>query len=147
MSLLIELIKTIAEAVEESRSQGRPKPVAGGAPLPMPDQGARGEERRHVLSDGDAPELHEVDDTARTQQRLQAKHGEALRQRAKVDRAAAAAQAQAAAAARSLAAARPARPQLGPARIARLLQQPDTVRDLLVLKEVLDRPLALRRRR
>jgi hypothetical protein len=32
-------------------------------------------------------------------------------------------------------------------RFARLLRQPQTMRELFVLKELLDRPLALRRRR
>ena len=40
-----------------------------------------------------------------------------------------------------------AAPVSGAARIARLLRQPRTMRELVVLKEILDKPLALRRGR
>ena len=116
MSLLVELIKTIAEAIEEGRGNQRPRQMR---PVePPPD-----EEAIDVVPDPEA-----ANDILKTQQRL---HGKLTARRA---------------ATAEMERAVPRLPSPGE-RLARLLRQPQTLRDLVALREILDRPVALRRER
>ena len=133
MGLLIELIKTIAEAIEEGRGNQRPRQLPPTALPPAEDEDA-------VDSEADREEPEDL----KAKQRLHQKHVEVQRARAE-------AEARAKVAARRAATAESERvvPRqvAGGERLARLLRQPQTLRDLVMLKEILDRPLALRRER
>lgn len=138
MGLFIELIKTIAEAIEESRGQqGAPRPPARPVAAEAEDTVEHAERRladlRHAAQRPTKTEL----ERARAEAALRAKV-EATAARAKAE-----ARGRAALAAEHAAGRLPADPE----RIPRLLRQPSTLRDLVVLKEILDRPLALRRDR
>ena len=135
MGLLIELIKTIAEAIEEGRGNQRPRQLPPTALPPAED-----EDEDAVDSEADREEPEDL----KAKQRLHQKHVEVQRARAE-------AEARAKVAARRAATAESERvvPRqvAGGERLARLLRQPQTLRDLVMLKEILDRPLALRRER
>ena len=132
MSLLVELIKTIAEAIEEGRGNQRPRQMR---PVePPPD-----EEAIDVVPDPEA-----ANDILKTQQRLHGKLTEAKRARAEVEARAKVTARRAATA--EMERAVPRLPSPGE-RLARLLRQPQTLRDLVALREILDRPVALRRER
>jgi len=125
MSLLAELIKVITEAVEESRAN-QPR---------VPE--------RTMAAPIDEGEPEAEPEAAPVQQRVQAKRADLQRQREVAARTAAA-KASAAAAANTAPTSSIPRGNPGAERIARLLRQPQTMRELIVLKEILDRPLALR---
>lgn len=131
MSLLIELIKTIAEAIEEGRGNQRPRQPPPTAQPPAADE-------VDTVADFEEPE------NLKAKQRLHQKHVEAQRARAE-------AEARAKLTARRAATAESERvvprQAAGGERLGRLLRQPQTLRDLVMLKEILDRPLALRRER
>ncbi len=137
MSLLAELIKAISEAVAEAQEQGRPRAPTQGVPLPAfadPRQARGVQEPVRAL---DAQQVA----ARQTIERVKATAWAAAQAAAVAANAKAKAQAQAAVAKQR------ARPPVGPDRLVRLLRQPATVRELVVLKELLDRPLALRRSR
>ena len=132
MSLFIELIKTIAEAIEESRGSQRPGQLPREV-APPPEE-----------TDADAlPQALPTEDVRKVQRRVQQKQAELARVRAETD-ARARVLAQRAAAPEKLPAPRLA---ADGQRLGRLLRQPQSMRDLVVLKEIFDRPLALRRDR
>ncbi len=134
MSLFIELIKTIAEAIEESRGSQRPGQLPREV-APPPEE---------TDADADAlPQALPTEDVRKVQRRVQQKQAELARVRAETD-ARARVLAQRAAAPEKLPAPRLA---ADGQRLGRLLRQPQSMRDLVVLKEILDRPLALRRDR
>jgi len=136
MSLFIELIKTIAEAIEESRGSQRPGQ--------LPREVAPPPEETDADADADAlPQALPTEDVRKVQRRVQQKQAELARVRAETD-ARARVLAQRAAAPEKLPAPRLA---ADGQRLGRLLRQPQSMRDLVVLKEILDRPLALRRDR
>ena len=132
MSLFIEMIKTIAEAIEESRGSQRPGQLPREV-APPPEE-----------TDADAlPQALPTEDVRKVQRRVQQKQAELARVRAETD-VRARVLAQRAAAPEKLPAPRLA---ADGQRLGRLLRQPQSMRDLVVLKEILDRPLALRRDR
>ena len=124
MDLIIELIRAIVEAFEN-----RKKPQPETAPVEVfPDQGQEAyEAQQRILQKQEAL----------NQQRAMA--AKALAE------AAAAEQQHTKAAAATAAATRAARAVTGPQRIARLLRQPATMREVLILNELLQPPKALRR--
>jgi hypothetical protein len=132
MSFLDELIKTIQEAVDEANGRP-PRPVATSSrPTPMDSSSQdqvrerlrrRYEEARHAQSEAELAER---------------KRSEA-QQRAIAD-------ATAAASTPAVVTNRPEHPfaASSASRISQLLRQPNTVREMVLLREVLDRPLSLR---
>jgi hypothetical protein len=138
MSLFIELIKTIAEAIEESRGTQRPnalpRPVAG----PTREFATSAEETVAQA----AQRTHARSEAARTPART----AEVERLRTQAIAARAQAVTQVRERERITRAAKDALPRAAssPERVARLLREPTSLRDLVVLKEILDRPLALR---
>jgi hypothetical protein len=123
MDLLIELIKAIVEAFE-NRKKPQPETVPAEA---FPDR---------------SQEVYEA------QQRIQQKQDALNQQRALAAKAladAAAEQHQQQQAKVAAAAARASRAAAGPQRFARLLRQPATMREVLILNELLRPPKALRR--
>lgn len=128
MDLIIELIKAIVEAFENRK---KPQPETLPETLPAETFPNRSQE------------LYE------TQQRIQQKQEALNQQRALAAKAladaAAEQQQQAKATAAATAAARTARAAAGPQRLARLLRQPATMREVLILNELLRPPKALRR--
>jgi len=129
-----DIIKTIKEAVEEAQAQAEGRPVArGGNPVP---------------SDQQVPDLEA--DLRAAQQRVRSKGkekprgaAEDYRLRQNVSKAAAVVKRQRDNAAQQAHLLRPGDPR----RLAHLMRQPGSLREMIVLKELLDRPLALRRGR
>ena len=120
MDLIIELIKAIVEAFE-NRKKPQPETMPAEA---FPDR---------------SQEIYE------TQQRIQQKQEALNQQRALAAKALADAAAEQQQQAKATAAARAARAAAGPQRLARLLRQPATMREVLILNELLRPPKALRR--
>lgn len=120
MGLLDDLLKTIQEAAAEARRQ------------------QEGHVRRPVQRVAD-------EDPVATQQRIQAKAEAAAREkRAEADRLRRAAETRREQQAQ---ADRLAEAQADAGRVRQALRDPASLRDLMVLREILDRPLALRRGR
>ncbi|MBA3685025.1 MAG: hypothetical protein H0W72_07260 [Planctomycetes bacterium] len=132
MSLLIELIKAIATAVEDSRQPGAQRREASGGQT-FADLQRRLEQQRQEA-------IVEAEQTAVVRQAVatKAKTADEVRSAARVQ--ARAEQARADAAPRVHV---PTRPE----RLAAMLRQPRSMRELFVLKELMDKPLALRRGR
>jgi len=128
MSLLGDVLKTIKEAVEEAQAQAQGKPVRPGS-LPRPHQAAREAEQaaqetqQRILSQAKKRAAEPTADQKRRQKTLAE---EAARR-----------EHQAAVRSQPL-------PSGDPRRIAALMRQPNSLRELVILKELLDRPVALR---
>lgn len=138
MSLFGDIIKTIKEAVEEAQAQAEGRPVRRvGQPAPV--------EHEHE------PDLEA--DLRAAQQRVRGKAHERTHERPRAAeeyrQRQVAAQAQKVVRNQRDTATREAhllRPG-DPRRLAHLMRQPGSLREMIVLKELLDRPLALRRGR
>ncbi len=128
MSLLGDVLKTIKEAVEEAQGQAqgkpmrpsnlsRPRQVAGQA-----EQAAQ-ETQQRILNQA---KLQAAQPTADQKRRQKTQDEEAARRQRQV-----------------VARSQPLPPG-DPRRIAALMHQPTSLREMLILKELLDRPVALR---
>ena len=155
MGFLDELLKTIEEAADEAQGRQRPRPQQ---PAPRPAQAPRQPAPEVVVDRDDDIDTNEEDQQRR--QQVEAERQRAFAERARAEHAAEEAQQLARrkvleASRRSQAAAQSvmrrdaqiarAAPPIGAVRIATMLRQQQTLRELVVLREVLDKPLALRR--
>lgn len=124
MSLLGDVLKTIKEAVEEAQGQAQGRPVRPGS-LSRQRQAEQAalETQQRILNQAKKREAEPTADQKRRQKTLAEET--ARRQR------------QAAARSKPL-------PPGDPRRIAALMRQPTSLRELVILKELLDRPVALR---
>ncbi len=153
MGFLDELLKTIEEAADEANGRQRPRPQP---PAPRPAQPPPAPETPADQND----DIDTIDEDLLRRQQLEAERQRAFKERARAEHAAEEAQQQARrkvleesrraqAAAQSVlrrdAQIARAAPPIGAVRIATMLRQQQTLRELVVLREVLDKPLALRR--
>ncbi|HEX3132042.1 MAG TPA: hypothetical protein VHX44_00500 [Planctomycetota bacterium] len=138
MGLLEELIILVKETIDEVNERNKPKPTA----MPMPD---RNEEERENLrrtlarraAEARQAEQQAAEHAAAEQHADQERHRQAQeRQRHHQKQVQAVHAAQVTRHVGSVDA----------RRVARLVHQPKALREMVVLKEILDKPLALRRR-
>lgn len=137
MGFLEDLAKTVREALEEAQSQGRaPRPQARSLPPPAEDVDPVDQAESKPVP---APRPQRtVQDVARVLVERQA----STRTKAQSQ-----AQAQAQERAQEARAMQRPKPPVPAVRLARLMRQPETVRELFLLRELLDPPLSLRPRR
>jgi hypothetical protein len=139
MGFLEDLIQTIQEAMEESKQRQQPPPA--------PHHG-RSQPQRMASPTAPPMVVRTFDEVESTRERVVRMAAEKAEKAEQAERADAAHRIVAHQAPRTPAKAAPGRPALDYAhRLRRLIHQPAALRDLIVLKEILDRPLVLRQGR